>query len=153
MTYTEIKKRNKKKYFYRVKSVRNGKKVSKKRIYLGVNLTKKQLFEKELSANKKLLKNKADKGIEEIRPKIIRILKKNKIKKAGIFGSYATGKQKKNSDIDILIEQTNKMGFFEIIQLEDDLKDELKKKVDLLTYSGIHKLIKNRVEKEEVRII
>ena len=45
------------------------------------------------------------------------------------------------------------MGFFEIIQLEDDLKDELKKKVDLLTYSGIHKLIKNRVEKEEVRII
>ena len=81
MTYTEIKKRNKKKYFYRVKSVRNGKKVSKKRIYLGVNLTKKQLFEKELSANKKLLKNKADKGIEEIRPKIIRILKKNKIKK------------------------------------------------------------------------
>jgi hypothetical protein len=35
MAYTEIQKRNGEKYYYRVLSVRLGKKVSKKRIYLG----------------------------------------------------------------------------------------------------------------------
>ena len=42
--------------------------------------------------------------IDEIKLKIRRILKKHKVAKAGIFGSYARGEAKKNSDIDILIE-------------------------------------------------
>lgn len=33
--------------------------------------------------------------LSRLKPKIVSILKKNKIKKAGIFGSYARGEQKK----------------------------------------------------------
>lgn len=55
MTYTEIKEKGKKKYYYRVRSIRQGKKVGKERIYLGVNLTKQELKEKEQQADKKLL--------------------------------------------------------------------------------------------------
>ncbi len=55
MTYTEIKKKGEKKYYYRVKSIRQGKKVNKQRIYLGGNLTKQELKEKEQQADKKLL--------------------------------------------------------------------------------------------------
>ncbi len=55
MTYTEIKEKGEKKYYYRGKSIRNGKKVDKKRIYLGVNLKKQELEEKEKQADKKLL--------------------------------------------------------------------------------------------------
>lgn len=54
MVYTEIKEKNGKKYFYRVKSVREGKKVKKKRIYLGVDLDKKKLLKEEKEADKEL---------------------------------------------------------------------------------------------------
>ena len=55
MTYTEIKEKGEKTYYYRVKSIRKGEKVNKKRIYLGVNLKKHELKEKEQEADKKLL--------------------------------------------------------------------------------------------------
>jgi len=54
MTYTEIKKRNDKRYYYRVKSIRKGKKIEKQRIYLGANLNKEQLAKLEEQATKKL---------------------------------------------------------------------------------------------------
>jgi Fic family protein len=55
MPYTEIQKRNEKKYFYRVQSLRKGNKVTKKRIYLGVNLDKNQINKKEKEADIELL--------------------------------------------------------------------------------------------------
>jgi len=55
MSYTEIQERNGKKYYYRVKSVRKGDKVTKKRIYLGVNLDKKEIKNKEKDADIELL--------------------------------------------------------------------------------------------------
>jgi len=153
MAYTEIKKRNNRKYYYRVKSVREKNKISKKRIYLGVNLRKEQLSQKELEADKEFTKEKIEKGLSEIKSKIIKIIIKKGIKKAGIFGSYARGEQKASSDIDILIEPTKEMGFFDIVRIEDELKNNLKKKIDLLTYASIHKLLKERILNEEVRII
>lgn len=55
MAYTEIKEKGGRKYYYRVKSVRKGKKVGKKRVYLGVNLEKKKLSKSESEADKKLM--------------------------------------------------------------------------------------------------
>ena len=55
MAYTEIKEQNGKKYYYRVLSFREGKRVRKKRIYLGVNLEKKKLALGENNADKELL--------------------------------------------------------------------------------------------------
>ncbi len=149
MTYTEIKTRINKKYYYRVISIRNKDKISKKRIYLGVNLSKEELNEKEKQADLKLKKNKA---LEKIKPEIIKILKGNKIKKAGIFGSYARGDQKKNSDIDILIEPYEGMGL-KFVGLQQELSDKLGKKVDLVTYKYIHPRLKDRILSDEVKIL
>lgn len=55
MVYTEIKEERGKKYYYRVISQRKAKKVNKKRIYLGVNLSKEMLSEKEKNADKELM--------------------------------------------------------------------------------------------------
>jgi len=49
-----------------------------------------------------------NKNIERIRLKALPILKKHGVVRAGIFGSYATGENKKNSDIDILVEIKDK---------------------------------------------
>jgi Fic family protein len=54
VTYTEIKRKNNKKYYYRVRSIRNGEKFSKNRIYLGVDLNNKELKIAEKKADRKL---------------------------------------------------------------------------------------------------
>jgi len=155
MVYTEIQKRNNKKYFYRVISIRTKDKISKKRKYLGVNLSPKDLIKKEREADRKLRIKNVDKNkitIEKIKPQIIKILKKNKIKRAGIFGSYARGEQKKSSDIDLLVEYPKGMGL-EFVSIKFELEDKLGKKIDLVTYKGIHPLLKKRILNEEIRII
>ena len=91
------------------------------------------------------------KQISKIAPKIRKILKKHYIAKAGIFGSYARGEAKKNSDIDILIEFSGSL--LDLVRLENELKRILKKRVDLLTYRAIHPLLKERILNEEIRII
>ncbi len=155
MAYTEIKKINKRKYYYRVRSIRNGKKFKKQRIYLGKELSKKELAVKEKIADNKLsdkIKKEKLKIVNKFIPKIKKILKKKNIKKAGIFGSYARGEQRKNSDIDILIKPPKGIGFgFAGIQLE--LQDKLKKKIDLVSYNGLSPYLKESILKEEVRII
>lgn len=153
MTYTEIKQKNGRKYFYRVKSVREGRKFKKERIYLGVDLSNKILFQKKEQADKKLVKEKINKSLIRLKSKIVNIIKKQGVKRAGIFGSYARGDQKNTSDIDILIEPTKKMGFFDIIRLENELRKKLNRKIDLITYASIHYLLRDRILKEEVRII
>jgi uncharacterized protein len=89
--------------------------------------------------------------IDEIKEKIVNVLKKHGIARAGIFGSYATGKQKKNSDVDILIEFNGNL--IDLVGIELELKKKLRKKIDLLTYGGIHPLLKKRILGEEVRIL
>jgi len=153
MPYTEIKQKNKRNYFYRVRTLRNGKKFKKKRIYLGKNLSKKELSTKEKEADLKLKTPKKElKAIKKIAPKIRKVLKKYKIKKAGIFGSYARGENKKKSDVDILIEPPKGMGL-EFVGVKLELEDELGKKVDLITYKYIHPFLKKKILESEVRII
>lgn len=152
MAYTEVKERKDKKYFYRVRSIREGKRFRKERLYLGCNLSKEQLIIKEERADKELLREKIEQGINKIKPRIVEVLKKNNVKRAGIFGSYARGEQKKNSDIDILIEPPKGIGFgFAGIAIE--LESKTGKKVDLVTYKYISSYIKDQILKEEVRIL
>jgi len=152
MTYTEVKEINRRKYFYRVRSMRNGKKFKKQRIYLGKNLSKEKLAIKELEADNKLNSEKKLKTLSKIIPKIREVLKKNNVKKAGVFGSYVRGEEKKDSDIDILIEPPKGIGFG-FVRIQFELEDKLKKNVDLLSYGAIHSLLKKRILNEEIRII
>lgn len=152
MPYTEVKLRNNRRYFYRVISMRQGKKVRKKRIYLGKDLPKSILLKKEFSADNDFKLIKIKKSLEPIKGKIIKILKKNKVKRAGIFGSYARGEQKKNSDVDILIQPPKGMGL-RFFALERELGEKLRKKVDLVTYKGIYHLLRERILNDEVQII
>jgi len=52
MVFTEIKEKNGKKYYYRVKSFRENDNVKKERIYLGANLNEDELGDKEKEADK-----------------------------------------------------------------------------------------------------
>ncbi|MEK6894971.1 MAG: nucleotidyltransferase domain-containing protein [Nanoarchaeota archaeon] len=93
------------------------------------------------------------KKLSEIKERIIPILKKNKVKKAGIFGSYARGDNKKNSDVDLLVELDEKWDLFDVIGLKLLLEKKLKKKVDLVEYETIRPELKEYILKDEIRII
>lgn len=100
------------------------------------------------------MKRKKHKLTKATKEKIVRILKKNSVVKAGIFGSYAKGEAKKKSDIDILVKIKNKkMSLLGFIHIKNELEDTLGRKVDLVEYAAIKPLIKARVLAEEVRII
>ena len=89
---------------------------------------------------------------EEMKKKIVKILKKNKVVRAGIFGSYARGEQTEDSDIDILVEPPRGIGL-EFVGIKLKLEDELKNKVDFVSYRTIHPRLKKQIFGEEVRII
>jgi len=152
MAYTEVKEKNGKRYYYRVRSMRNDGKFKKRRVYLGRDLPKKKLAEKEDAADNKLNIQKKSNSLEKIIPKIKEILKKNKIKRAGIFGSYAIGEQKKESDIDILVEPPQGIGF-KFVRIQFELENKLKRKVDLVSYNGLSPYLKNKILKQEIKII
>ena len=94
------------------------------------------------------------KDLDEIINKIIPVLKKHGIKKAGLFGSYARGDFNQNSDIDLLVE-INKHGFslLDFIGIKLNIEDETGKKVDLVEYKTIKPLIKNEILKNEIRLL
>lgn len=89
--------------------------------------------------------------IMSIRNKVRPILRKYKIKKAALFGSYARGHPKKRSDIDILVEiKDKKMSLLDFIHIKHELEAVLHKKVDLVEYKQLRKEIKHNVRKEIV---
>lgn len=90
--------------------------------------------------------------IKKIQSKITPILKKHQVKRSSIFGSFARGENKKNSDIDLLIEFKGRKSLFDMAGLKIDLEKKLNKKVDLLTYKAVHPYLKDRVSKDAVKI-
>ncbi|MGI8419321.1 MAG: nucleotidyltransferase family protein [Candidatus Levyibacteriota bacterium] len=83
--------------------------------------------------------------LEDIKMKILPILKKADIKKAALFGSYVRGDNTKTSDIDILVELPDNATLFELGGLKVTLEEELNKKVDIVTYKSISPIIKDSI--------
>jgi len=93
-------------------------------------------------------------NIEKIKLKIEGLLKEYGVVRAGIFGSYARGEEKKASDIDILVEIKNpEMSLLDFIKLKHKIEELLKIKVDLVEYDAVKPLVKERIFNEEVKII
>lgn len=147
------------KYFRLVHNIRKKNKITHKTKYLGKKLPTKSKLEKMkrefLEELNKPKENKINKEVQKLKPTILKIIKKNGVIKAGIFGSYATGKQKKKSDIDILIQfdGRKRKSLLDLVGLEQELKEALGRKVDLVTYKGVSPYLKERISKEEVRIL
>jgi len=92
-------------------------------------------------------------SLDEIKNKILPILKEAGVKKSSIFGSYVRGDQIESSDIDILVELPKGSSLLDLIGLEIELKKAVGKKVDLLTYNSINPLLKDYIQKDQLRIL
>ena len=92
------------------------------------------------------------KNIQIINQNLDSLKKDYGVKRIGVFGSFASGKQKPNSDIDILVEFSQPVSFFGFIDLEDFLSKKLKRKVDLATRNALKPAIKKEILKEVVYV-
>ena len=93
-------------------------------------------------------------NIEQVKEKTIPILKRYDVAKAGIFGSLVRGEPDKESDIDILVEIDNDdMSLLDFVGLKLELEEALGRKVDLVEYSTIKPLLRERILGEEVGIL
>ena len=79
---------------------------------------------------------------EEIQIKVLPILRKNNVVKAALFGSYVTGDATTHSDIDLIVEFGAGKNLFDLVGLNLELEELLKRKVDVITYQSLHPLLK-----------
>ena len=84
------------------------------------------------------------------REKVISIMKKELpylkdkygVERIVLYGSFAKGKQKKKSDIDILVDLHKTLGL-EFIELADMLEEKLGRKVDVATFEHFKRSFHN----------
>ncbi len=94
-----------------------------------------------------------NKDIEQIKNKITPTLKKAGVTRSSIFGSVVRGEADGDSDIDILVELSEDKTLLDLVGLELELKDILKKDVDLITYRSISPHLKDIILREQVRVL
>lgn len=95
----------------------------------------------------KNMKKLTDKKIMSLLKKHNDILKKYKVRRIGLFGSYVRGEQKRKSDIDFLVE-FEEANFDNFMDLVFSLEDLFSKKVELITNGNLSPYIQPYVEKE-----
>lgn len=77
------------------------------------------------------------------------IKQKYGVKKLGVFGSFARGEGKEDSDIDVLVEfKTGYETFDNYIELKFFLEDLFGRKVDLVTVEALRPQLKEDILKE-----
>ena len=75
--------------------------------------------------------------IDKIKKKIEPVAKKYNLKHIWLFGSYAKKKQKKDSDIDIIVRTEDVADVFKIVEVKFALEEALDKDVDIITTGSI----------------
>ena len=77
--------------------------------------------------------------LDEIAQRIRPVAEKYRLKAVYVFGSYARGEAREDSDIDLLVDLTGAdlSGFFAIGGLYNDLEKALEKEIDLVTTASL----------------
>lgn len=91
--------------------------------------------------------------IEELKTRITRTLKHHDVSRASIFGSFARGDAKDNSDLDLLVEFRGEKSLLDLVGLKLELEDSIGRSVDVLTYNALHPAIRDRILSEQVIVL
>lgn len=85
---------------------------------------------------------------ESLSKQISEYLSDKEINKAYIFGSFARGEEKDISDIDILVELSESIGYMKLIKYKYELEDLLHRNVDLVTKEAVSPKIYDLIQRE-----
>lgn len=74
--------------------------------------------------------------------------RENQIKLFGLFGSFARGEARADSDIDIIIDFNETKSLMKIGRIQYDLEESLGRPVDLVSFRSIKPALKNNILKD-----
>ncbi len=89
-------------------------------------------------------------NIQNIKAKILPLIKRHGISKLGLFGSCVRGEMSDDSDIDILVEIDNDISLLDFVGIKLEFEKVLGRKVDLIEYCTIKPLMRDKILKEQV---
>ena len=93
------------------------------------------------------------KGVTSIKRIAIPILRRNRVRRAALFGSASRGTMKKDSDVDILVDIKDDISLIGFIGIKLELEKALGKKVDLVEYNTIKPVLRKKILKDQVKIL
>ena len=76
------------------------------------------------------------------------IIKKFKVKEIGVFGPFVKNLQNKGSDLDILVDYSEPVSFFQFLELEEYLENLFHLKVDLVSKKALKPKIGEQILQE-----
>ena len=79
------------------------------------------------------------------RERLVTLCEEHKVERLRIFGSAARSEERPDSDIDLLVDFSVPVGFFELIELEEQLAEFFGKSVDLLTERGLSPYLRDSI--------
>ena len=91
---------------------------------------------------------------QAIQETIAEYFKTQPVLKAWLFGSYARGEQREDSDVDILIlpDKTQHFSLFTLSEIYEDLKTLLGCEVDLITDGGLMPFVRESADHDKILI-
>ena len=101
-----------------------------------------------LFQNKETLEKPKTIKTQTIMKKIISILKKNNASMIKVFGSFARGDFDHTSDIDLIVDFSERKSLIDLARIEDELKTETGFNIDLHTENSLSPYIRERVNSE-----
>ena len=91
--------------------------------------------------------------LSELAKRISPILKAHGVIRASVFGSFARGTQREESDLDLLVEFAGGRGLLDQAALEADLSEQLGREVEVITYRALNSHIREQALRDQVVIL
>ena len=92
-------------------------------------------------------------SVENIKPRVLDIMRKHGVLSASVFGSVARGEASDRSDVDFLVEFESGRSLLDLIGLRQDLSDRLERKVDVVTARSLHPGFRDSVLSEQIQLL
>ena len=92
-------------------------------------------------------------AVASLLDRILPVLHRYGVRRAGVFGSYARADATSESDLDLLVDLPDGASLLDLVGLQLDLSEALGIEVDANTYNAIHPLLRERILADEIRIL
>ncbi len=90
--------------------------------------------------------------IEKLKELDARLHEEFGVSRIGIFGSFARGEEREDSDVDLVVEFHRPVNLFEFSRLKTFITDQLGIPVDLVTPNALKSMIKDDILKSVVYV-
>jgi len=90
--------------------------------------------------------------LAQAKRRMLPILKRHEVVRAAVFGSFAHGTARNNSDLDVLVELPRSKSLLDLAALKSDLEEAVGRRVDVVTPRALHPKLRRRILAERVVI-